>query len=261
MKYVIPKGWKSALPFFFWFWKKEKTISYRVRFTASCRYVLPQEEKMPEEQRDINKLFGFGYWDWKALLKFKKPHHVDSARIGWRYSKSRDECELLAYVYRNKLKTWVSLGFCVIELDYPVSIIEKRIGPLYSVGAYGEMFSGEYRFEFNNRPAGPVLPFDHEKRWKYRLNPRFGGDHAAPHPISLFLRKLKTTNMKRLSALAVALCLLACNNNAESLEDLQNVDKSWNKKKITNVVADSSEYKKTFLQGLGQMGEMPPDIN
>lgn len=68
--------------------KGSQKIAMTLVFTDSCRYYLNGGD-----QRDWNKLFGFGY-GWKGI-------HQNSARFVWRYDPGTDKIEIATYYYIN----------------------------------------------------------------------------------------------------------------------------------------------------------------
>jgi len=93
--YTIKKGQHDASP------RPFKTVSiteqkFSVVFDNSAIYT----SKIPENQYDINKLYGFS--DNNGL------HQSYSARFGWRYSNG--QLSLQAYVYNKGAWTYKDLG-------------------------------------------------------------------------------------------------------------------------------------------------------
>jgi hypothetical protein len=77
------------------------SVKFFISFDSNCEYELADYN-----QGDVNKLFGFTYGI--------KGDHWNSARFGWRWSRSGKCIELLAYTYSNGVKNWDS------QLRYPV---------------------------------------------------------------------------------------------------------------------------------------------
>ena len=135
-------------------------LKFVVKFDSSATYVT----SLPENQYDINKLYGFSDNDAN--------HHQYSARIGWGWSENA--LRLYAYVYNagailSKEITQVAIG----------SEIQCSI----------EISSTNYIFKVNN--SSEVLPraATTVKAKGYRLYPYFGGDEPAPHDISIQIRE------------------------------------------------------------------------
>jgi hypothetical protein len=146
-------------------------ISYNVRFSKSCIY----ETKDPTNQKDINKLFGLSF----GL------HHTNSARFGWRASKS-GEIEILAYVYRD--------GQRINEWDESIYI--GRVDPNKDYVFDITVADGYYTFIIKSKEASEILSATLIKTGKlfplgYFLNPYFGGDETAPHTMNIKLCKIR----------------------------------------------------------------------
>ena len=90
-------------------------LSYKVRFTDSCKYTLP-----PEDQLDVNNLFGIGYFPY---------HHKNSVRFGWRYNPEQpDKMEIMGYWYDNGERMMVSMGFVDFNREYTYEMWMVRGG-------------------------------------------------------------------------------------------------------------------------------------
>ncbi len=158
----------STLP-----WMGEKAMERYVTFDESAQYDSPTYNG-----RDINKLFGLSFGVHGV--------HWNSARFGWRWSKSDNCIELLAYTYSEGIKNWDE------QLRYPVVAQIKPGQRVYcSVKLDHEPTTGEPHFVFEvdvqdqrwlqvNVPALDNLP-------GYGLTHGFffGGELSAPHDISV----------------------------------------------------------------------------
>ena len=142
-------------------------LSYDVIFDETAVY----ETTDPNNQADINKLFGFA--DCNSL------HHENSARFGWRWDRVNGQLEILAYVYADGVLTFQSIG--------PVELNQAYRYHLF-------LYDDHYAFEIEgvsttrlemNRGASVC-----NKGLYYRLWPYFGGDETAPHDISIFMRRI-----------------------------------------------------------------------
>jgi hypothetical protein len=129
-----------------------------VQFTPSCRY------DIGNDQSDINKLFGVGYFPH---------HHRNSIRFGWRYDQASDMIEILAYWYAQKERLWESMKF--------VAIGSKNVFVMRRHEDMHELFIGKDRLIID-MPACEV---------GYLLQPYFGGNRTAPHDITINIQKLK----------------------------------------------------------------------
>ncbi|RRB00958.1 hypothetical protein [Larkinella rosea] len=133
------------------------TLSFSVIFDNSAIYT----SKIPENQHDINKLYGFSDCDAQ--------HNTASARFGWNW---RDNAlRIYAYCYRNGQRVSEELG--TVELNKPTD---------YQLSIVG----GNYVFTFKGKEtviARGCTTVESNKR--YRLYPYFGGDETAPHTITI----------------------------------------------------------------------------
>lgn len=134
-----------------------KTIAYEVQFGYGCKY------DIGEDQSDINKLFGVGYWF----------HHRNSARIGWRYY--NDRIELHYYCYVNGKRITGLLGHAAMNKPVVVKYTYTKKA---------------YIFEFNNEELMSV-PHSGHSRFGYLLGTYFGGNRKAPHEMRIYMKKVK----------------------------------------------------------------------
>lgn len=128
-------------------------LEHKVTFTESCRY------DIGEDQTDINKLFGIGYFPF---------HHINSVRIGWAYNISTDTIKIYAYWYKNKERKWLFLRDLNIGQPntFKISIREKE-----HVIFFNQSFG--VSIDVPGQPIG------------YLLRPYFGGNKKAPHDITI----------------------------------------------------------------------------
>lgn len=161
VKYVIPKGahFATANPY-----KAVECagMKFTVRFDSSCIY----QTKSPQNQGDINKLYGFA--DNEAR------HHQFSARIGWRWSDGA--LRLFGYVYNNGVRA--SKELAIVPIGKVVQCALKVEGASY-------LFSVDEKTETLPRQSKTALAKG------YQLYPYFGGDEAAPHEVRIWIREEK----------------------------------------------------------------------
>lgn len=147
-------------------------IKYSVKFTESCRYFIR------EDQSDINKLFGIGYF----------PHHkYHSARFGWRYDISSGKIEVLGYVRVDGKKSWKSLGLYYIGKTYEFSL--RRPNP------HKKWYCNEHVFCSympNWDDFRTITMVSNPKPKGYLLGPYFGGNQKAPHDIIIEMERIIT---------------------------------------------------------------------
>lgn len=145
-------------------------VKYKITFTESCRYFIG------EDQSDINKLFGIGYF----------PHHrYLSARFGWRYDIASGMIEVLTYRRMNWDKTWTSLGLYFIGKEY--------IFELCRPNAYKKWYLPEHCFnasEANGNDFRTTNVYCPPQQYGYLLGPYFGGNQKAPHDIEIIMQRI-----------------------------------------------------------------------
>jgi hypothetical protein len=139
---------------------KYHQYSHYIVFTESCRYDLKNED-----QADINKLFGIGYFP---------NHHENSVRFGWRYITDLDAMEIMAYWYTNKERKWNHVCFVSIEKVY--QYILNITGNFHTLSVYD-----------GTSPVGDFTIYDDVKpmSFGYLLRPYFGGNRKAPHNMTI----------------------------------------------------------------------------
>lgn len=166
MIFRIPRGKHRARPLRFGFWWRKTSFTWVVKFDESCRYDLQSDD-----QFDINKLIGIGYLPG---------HHKESARFGWRYWTERKEIELSAYCYVNGRRVIKHICFCEIGKEYRIKLQVLATSYYFDVCEPGIV-----------QPCGITLvKYDHNKKFKYRLGPFFGGNRPAPRTMKIEFKKL-----------------------------------------------------------------------
>lgn len=145
-------------------------LSYNVRFTESCKYDIG-----PEDQLDVNKLFGIGYFPH---------HHVNSVRFGWRYNPSHPEqMEILAYWYEDRDRFINSMGFVDIGKGYKYEMwMVRDDDQTIHYMKVSNSFSGSFYEE---------VTLNHKCDIGYLLGLYFGGNQTAPHDMVIVMEKLK----------------------------------------------------------------------
>ena len=135
---------------------------YDIIFTKSCRYNLQNEDQL-----DVNKLFGIGYFP---------SHHKNSVRFGWRYDLNKEKIEILSYYYKDKKRSFDHLCFVDIGDLYSFSLtITDKYHELIVASKYPTNYPEYYKVEI------PVIP----KSIGYLLRPYFGGNQKAPQDITI----------------------------------------------------------------------------
>lgn len=136
-----------------------QVIRYDVMFTDTCRYDIGKED-----QGDINKLFGIGYWPH---------HHHNSVRFGWGYA-GDDDIAIYAYWYLNGERASKYLGYVKIGMRHTFVLMP-------SVKSHNLQVQG--------RGIACTVPVP-GSRYGYHLGPYFGGNKTAPHDITILMEKL-----------------------------------------------------------------------
>jgi hypothetical protein len=140
-----------------------------VQFTESCSYTLPQYNS-----QDVSKLFGasFGFF---AI-------HKESARFGWRYSRSEGKIELLAYVYSGGVRNWDE------QLRFPV-VASVAIGEAVECSIKVTATSYIFHVTQGDETIGQLVAVPHSKipSWGLTASLYFGGLLPAPHTMYVFM--------------------------------------------------------------------------
>ena len=136
-------------------------LTVKVKFDSSAIY----KSSDNVNQLDVNKRIGFSEGT---------DHHLNSARIGWGWSKNA--LRLYAYVYADSARfikelTTVSIG---TENLCKITIEEKQY--VFTVG--------NKQLSVPRALTGPAVA-------GYHLFPYFGGDETAPHTISIYIKRLQ----------------------------------------------------------------------
>lgn len=157
-EFVIPQGQHSATANTF---KAIETTGLRftVKFDSSAIY----QTTNPQNQYDINKLYGFS--------DNGGHHHQFSARIGWRWSDGA--LRLFAYTYNNGLRDEKEISTVAIGAEVRCAIT-----------VMGEMYAFSVNDKEQLMPRGSTTP----AAKGYQLYPYFGGDEAAPHEVRIWIK-------------------------------------------------------------------------
>ena len=134
-------------------------MKFTVKFDSTAIY----ETLLPENQYDINKLYGFS--DNNA------DHHQYSARFGWRWNDKA--LRLFAYIYNegavlSKELTTIAIG---AETNCAIKVTSRN-----------------YLFTINGITTQLPRMATTEKAKGYQLYPYFGGDEVAPHQINIWIK-------------------------------------------------------------------------
>jgi hypothetical protein len=136
-------------------------MKFTVKFDSTAIY----ETASPENQYDINKLYGFS--------DNNSGHHQYSARFGWRWSDKA--LRLFAYVYNEGAVLSKELTTIAIGEEINCSI---------------KVTGSNYLFTVNGVSTQLPRLATTEKAKGYQLYPYFGGDEVAPHQINIWINPL-----------------------------------------------------------------------
>jgi hypothetical protein len=135
-------------------------MKFIVRFDSSAVY----STESPENQYDINKLYGFS--------DNNMDHHQYSARLGWRWSDGA--LRLFAYIYNAGAVQSEEISTIPIGADIACSI---------------KATSNEYIFTVNGTTEKLPRLSTTPKAKGYQLYPYFGGNEPAPHEVRIWIKE------------------------------------------------------------------------
>ena len=137
------------------------SMHFQAVFDSSCVY----RNAIPENQNDINKLYGFS--------DCSSGHQSNSARFGWNWREGA--LRIYAYVYVNGTRQEKELG--TAELNEPASFkIATR--------------DNSYLFTFRGMETVMPRHCTGGVGVSYKLLPYFGGDEPAPQEVRIKIRNL-----------------------------------------------------------------------
>lgn len=136
-------------------------MKFVVKFDSSAIY----QTVNPSNQYDINKLFGFS--------DNNGPHHLFSARIGWRWSDNA--LRLFGYIYNNGVQENKEIAAVAIGKELNCSIKAGSATYVFTVNGTS--------ITMPRLSATPLAK-------GYQLYPYFGGDEFAPHDITILIKEL-----------------------------------------------------------------------
>ncbi|MCF2490926.1 hypothetical protein L0659_22310 [Dyadobacter sp. CY347] len=137
------------------------SMRFQVVFDSSCIY----KTAIPENQFDINKLYGFS--------DCSSQHQNNSARFGWNWQEGN--IHIYAYTYANGVREVKDLGTAELNEtnSFRISLEDK---------AYIFSYHGVDRKMPRHCSGGVGIA--------YKLLPYFGGDEVAPHEMKIKIRNL-----------------------------------------------------------------------
>ncbi len=134
------------------------------------------ETQDPNNQADVNKLFGFS--------DCNSNHVENSARFGWRWYE--DELQILGFVHFNGDIEILELGSVELNKSYRYEMYlgdDEYFFRVIGVTDEQRDFVGGVA---SMRRSGSVCNVG----YYYRLWPYFGGDETAPHDIKIHMRRV-----------------------------------------------------------------------
>ena len=137
------------------------SMRFQALFDSSCIY----KTNVPENQHDINKLYGFS--------DCSSQHQNNSARFGWNWREGA--LRIYAYIYVNGVRQERELG--TAELN---EITSFRI----------DIRENTYVFTYHGIETVMPRHCSGGVGVAYKLLPYFGGDEVAPHDIRIKIRSL-----------------------------------------------------------------------
>ena len=135
--------------------------NFVVRFDSSAIY----QSSKPENQYDINKLWGFTDNGGTDPLQY-------SARFGWRWSDGA--LRLFGFVHNRGVFSEKELGTVALNSEAQCRI---------------EVKPSWYVFTLNNHKDSLARTAATPTGKGYQLFPYFGGDEAAPHKVTIWIRE------------------------------------------------------------------------
>lgn len=157
VNYTIPEGGHSSVSGISITDKTE--FEFTAIFDQTCQY----STGLPENQADINKLYG--------ISDCGSNHHENSARFGWRWYD--EQLQIFAYCYRNGQREEQFITAVEPDKEYSYNL---KVEP------------ENYIFTLNGISVSMIRGCNLESS-RYRLYPYFGGDEVAPHPIHIKIKE------------------------------------------------------------------------
>lgn len=138
---------------------------YTITFTESCVYDLGNEDQL-----DVNKLFGIGYFP---------SHHKNSVRFGWRYDLESQKIEILSYYYKNGKRFFDTICFVNIGESYTYVLAINH--DYHELSVHGSSTLNDRHYYKTKVDVDP-------QSVGYLLRPYFGGNQKAPHDINIKIK-------------------------------------------------------------------------
>lgn len=135
-------------------------LRFKVRFDSTVIY----QSSDPQNQADINKLYGFSEG---------VDNHLNSARIGWNWM--NNALHLYAYTYSNGSRAFKEI---------------KKVSVGDTVNCCISIERGAYLFKVDENKVSLPRMYTTDKVNGFKQFPYFGGDEMAPHDITIFIQDL-----------------------------------------------------------------------
>jgi len=139
-----------------------KILKFKAILDSTCIYT----NVNPDNQADINKLYGFA--DDSAF------HQISSARFGWNWMDG--QMHIHAYCYANAVRSYKELGTVLLNKEIECSL---------------EVLPGKYIFTLNGKRDTMLRSSQDTVASGYKLLPYFGGDEPAPQDIKIKIKEIK----------------------------------------------------------------------
>lgn len=136
-------------------------MHFRAILDSSCIYTTVD----PNNQADINKLFGFA--------DCASHHQTNSARFGWNWENGA--MHIHAYCYAGTVRSYKELG-------------TVALGKAFDCKLY--VLPDKYIFELEGKKDTMMRGCPDNTAIGYKLLPYFGGDEPAPHDVRVKIREM-----------------------------------------------------------------------
>jgi len=166
MEIKIKKGKHYPFPYFFLgfpIWVRKNKITSKsadFMFTDSCMFNLKDED-----QRDVNKLFGFSIGHHQKGTSF---------RFGWRPDLEMERIEIVGYEYHNGIR----------QKTMPITYVKCNVWCKYTV--LYDSKKGISTYKINNTVLKNNVKLNKKYGLGYSLGIYFGGNEKAPQDIIIY---------------------------------------------------------------------------
>ncbi len=144
-------------------------MKLKFRFDSSAIYTTVD----PQNQSDINKLYGFADCVSFTTRYTIAPHHISSARFGWSWY--NNALRIYAYYYNDSVRQYRELR-------------TVEIGKTYTAGI--RLVPKGYEFSIENKKDTVLRSCPLAAISGYKLFPFFGGTELSPQNIHIWIKEL-----------------------------------------------------------------------